>query len=204
MENSGSVSGWIGHLKAGDPAAAQPLWERYFRRLVRLARTRLAPARLRAGDEEDVALSAFDSFFRGARAGRFPELADREGLWRLLVTLTARKAFDRVRDERRLKRGGGAVLDVSALTAESDGGQTAPEFEWFVSQGPTPEAAALVADECRRLLELLGTDELRTVAVWKMEGYTNEEVAEKLQCAPSTVERKLQRIRARWQEEVGT
>ena len=204
MDNRGSISGWIGHLKTGDGAAAQPLWERYFRRLVRLARTKLTPGRLRGGDEEDVALSAFDSFFRGARAGRFPLLADREGLWRLLVTLTARKAFDRVRDEGRLKRGGGAVFAQSALGSAMDGGPPESEFDWFVSRGPTPEAAALVAEECRRLLDLLQTEELRTVAIWKMEGYTNEEVAAKLDCAPSTVERKLQRIRARWQEEVAT
>jgi DNA-directed RNA polymerase specialized sigma24 family protein len=35
-----------------------------------------------------------------------------------------------------------------------------------------------------------------------MEGYTNDEIAAKLDCAPSTVERKLQRIRAQWQQEI--
>ncbi len=59
-----SVSHWLMQLKAGDPAAAQPLWERYFHRLVELARQRLTPASRRAADEEDAALSAFDSFFR--------------------------------------------------------------------------------------------------------------------------------------------
>src|SRR5207249_6675395 len=61
-----SVSAWIDRLKDGDPAAAQPLWERYFGRLVGLARDRLRGAARRAADEEDVALSAFDSFCRGA------------------------------------------------------------------------------------------------------------------------------------------
>jgi DNA-directed RNA polymerase specialized sigma24 family protein len=200
MSDRGSVSSWIDHLKAGDHGAAQPLWERYFLRLARLARAKLPEGRRRAADEEDVALSAFDSFFRGAKAGRFPQLADREDLWRLLVTLTARKAFDQTRDEHRLKRGGGAVLDEAAVSPR--GGQKLSDFEWFVSRDPTPEAAALVAEECRRLLALLTGDELRSIAIWKMEGFTNDEIAARLDCAPSTVERKLQRIRAQWRQEL--
>src|SRR5688572_28818917 len=183
MASEGSVSRWIELLRHGDYAAAQPLWERYFNRLVGLARTKLADGRRRAADEEDVSLSAFNSFCQGAAAGRFPQLADRDDLWRLLVTLTARKAFDQMRDEHRLKRGGGAVLGQSALTA--GGADAEAEFERFVGREPTPESAALVAEECQRLLARLKTDELRTIAVWKMEGYTNDEIAAKLDCAPS-------------------
>src|SRR5215213_1999197 len=163
MAPEGSVSRWIELLKAGDYAAAQPLWERYFQRLVGLARTKLPGSRRRAADEEDVALGAFDSFCRGAEANRFPQLADRDDLWRLLMTLTARKAFDQVRDEHRLKRGGGAVLGQSALRA--GGADDEAEFERFVGREPTPEAAAMVVEECRRLLARLKTDELRTIAV---------------------------------------
>ena len=199
MSSEGSVTGWLSQLKGGDPDAAQQLWQRYFARLVGLARLRLEGTPRRAADEEDVALSAFNSFCDGVQKGRFPRLDDRDDLWRLLVTLTARKAFDQVRDEHRLKRGGGAVLGQSALKAA--GGDAGSEFERFVGREPTPESAALVAEECRRLLARLKTDELRTIAVWKMEGYTNDEIAAKLDCAPSTVERKLQRIRAQWEEE---
>jgi DNA-directed RNA polymerase specialized sigma24 family protein len=200
MATEGSVSRWIELLKDGDYAAAQPLWERYFDRLVGLARTKLADGRRRAADEEDVSLSAFDSFCRGAAEGRFPRLADRDDLWRLLVTLTARKAFDQMRDDRRLKRGGGAVLGQSALAAVGSADDVA--FERFCGREPTPESAVMVAEECGRLLARLKTDELRTIAIWKMEGYTNEEIARRLDCATTTVERKLQRIRAQWQEEI--
>src|SRR3954462_9409304 len=109
MRPEASVTQWIDRLKAGDPDAAQQLWERYFRRLVGLARLKLRNAPRRAADEEDVALSAFDSFCRHAGRGRFPQLLDRDSLWRLLAVLTARKAAHLVRDERRQKRGGGAV-----------------------------------------------------------------------------------------------
>src|SRR5258708_5465897 len=105
MPSEGSVTRWLDRLKAGDPVAAQSLWERYFRRLVGLARKRLRNDRPRVADEEDVALSAFDNLCRGAKQGRFPRLDDRDDLWRVLVALTVRKASKVVRDEGRQKRG---------------------------------------------------------------------------------------------------
>src|SRR5262249_53245000 len=92
MASEGSVTRWLPLLQAGDPAAVQQLWERYFRRLVGLARLKLRGAPCCAAYEEDVALSAFATFVRHAERGRFPALADRDGLWRLLVTITVRKA----------------------------------------------------------------------------------------------------------------
>src|SRR5229473_4615747 len=97
LTSNGSVTYWVGQLKAGDAAAAQPLFDRYFGQMVRLARARLQgkPPGCVA-DEEDVALSAFDSFCRGAEQGKFPQLKDRDNLWPLLVVITARKALDQV------------------------------------------------------------------------------------------------------------
>ena len=68
----------------------------------------------------------------------------------------------------------------------------------MLGQEPTPEFAAQVAEEFERLLDRLGDADLRTIAVWKMEGYTTEEIAAKLRRAPRTVERKLDLIRRRW------
>jgi DNA-directed RNA polymerase specialized sigma24 family protein len=196
-----SVTHWVGQLKVGDAEAAQRLWERYFHRLVGLARKKLRPAGRRAADEEDVALSAFDSFCRGAGLGHFPQLDSRDNLWRLLVTLTARKAFDLERAEHCEKRGGGAVGGESGLTAPDESGYG---FEQVIGREPTPAFAAQVADECRRLLGLLDSDELRSIAVWKMEGDTVEQIAARLGCAPSTVERKMRRIRGYWADEAHT
>src|SRR4030088_2057937 len=104
MSSAGFVTQWIGQLKDGSPAAAQKLWEGYFQKMVELARRKLHGLPGRAADEEDVALSAFNSFCRGAGAGRFPQLSDRANLWPLLVAITAHKAVDLLRRERRLKR----------------------------------------------------------------------------------------------------
>jgi DNA-directed RNA polymerase specialized sigma24 family protein len=193
MTSPGSITHWIGQLKSGEPAAAQPLWEGYFQKMVELARQKLQGLPRRAADEEDVALSAFDSFCRGAGAGRFPQLSDRNSLWPLLVAITAHKAVDLLRHERRLKRGGPPAPEG---VAPAEAG-----VEEVVGREPTPEFAAQVAEECQRLLDRLGDEGLRSVALWKMEGYTTEEIAARLGCVPRTVERKLRAIRELWGEE---
>jgi DNA-directed RNA polymerase specialized sigma24 family protein len=190
MSSADSVTHWLRQLQAGDRAAAQPLWERYFQQMVQLARHKLQNLPRRAADEEDVALSAFDSFCRGAEAGKFPQLDDRDSLWPLLVVITARKAADLIQHERRQKRGGGAVQDE-------------PGLDQVIGHEPTPEFAAQVAEECCRLLEGLPDAGLRDVAQWKLESYTNDEIARKLGCVRRSVERKLQLIRSLWEREGG-
>src|SRR5262249_20340912 len=154
----GSVTNWIGQLQADDAGAAQKLWERYFQRLVGLARKKLQDAPRGAADEEDVALSAFASFCRNASGGKFPQLTDRDDLWRLLVTITARKAFHLRRDEGRQKRGGGDVLSLGQVCGPASGAPSV--LEQLVDREPTPDFAALVAEESRRLLHCLGDDQL--------------------------------------------
>jgi len=196
MANSDdSVSCWLGPLQRGDEAAAQELWQRYYERLVGLARRKLSE--LRDHDAaEDVALGAFDSFCRGAHQGRFPQLSDRESLWRVLVIITARKAAHYRRDARRQKRGGpGAGNGPVGQDSEAT-------LEQIVSREPTPEFVAEAADQCRHLLRRLGAPQLQSIAVWRMEGYTVEEIAQKLSCDARTVKRRLDLIRRLWEEEL--
>jgi DNA-directed RNA polymerase specialized sigma24 family protein len=197
VSRDGSVSRWLGPLQAGDALAAQQLWQRYFPRLVGLARQRLKGAPRRKADEEDVALSAFDSFCRCAEQGRFPDLTDRECLWRLLLVMTARKAAHLLRDEGRLKRGGG-MQRVS--DREEDGDEEL--LDQVLSREPTPELAAQMSEECERLLRQLGDDELRQVALLRMESYTVVEIATRLGYAARSVKRKLRLIRSIWENEV--
>jgi DNA-directed RNA polymerase specialized sigma24 family protein len=146
-----------------------------------------------------VVQSAFDSFFRAAEQGRFPRLTDRTDLWRLLVVITARKAIDLVQREKSLRNGGGKVAGESALLLAL-GEDAEAGIEQVVGNEPTPEFAVEVAEECQRLLDQLPDEQLRTIAVWKMEGYTNEEIGQKLDCARATVERRLKVIRKLWNE----
>ena len=193
---NGSVTHVLRQLQAGDPAAAQQLWERYFCRLVDLARKRLQRAPCRTIDEEDVALSALDSFCRGAERGRFPNLADRDCLWRLLVVMTERKAMHLRRDEGRLKRGGGARFASDTPNDPDD----ESVLGQVLSREPTPADAAQVTEECERLLAGLGDEKLKSVALLRMEGYTEQEIADRMGCVARTVKRKLELIRNTWKK----
>ncbi len=199
MSAGGSVTYWLGRLKEGEREAVQKLWHEYFQRLVGLARKKLRNVPRRSADEEDVALSAFHSFCRCAAAERFPRLDDRDDLWQVLVLLTARKASNLVEHEGRHKRGGGKVYNASALGGEGGGPEAA--FVDLVSREPEPAFAAEVAEQCQHLLDRLGTADLRTIAVWKMEGHTNGEIAARLGRSQATVERKIQLIRGLWEKE---
>jgi DNA-directed RNA polymerase specialized sigma24 family protein len=197
-EDEGSVTHWIGELKAGDDAAAQRLWHRYFEELVRLARARLGAASRAVADEEDVALSAFHSLCEGATHGRFAQLEDRDELWRLLATIAGRKALDQTRSQHRQKRGGGRVRDEAALTGPDS---SAGGLDQVAGPMPTPEFAAIMDEECRHLLGTLKDESTRQVALLRMEGYSGDEIAERLGCNRRTVTRKLDLIRRRWREE---
>ena len=191
------VTQWIGRLEAGEPDAAQKLWEAYFARLVGVARRRLRAQPRRAADEEDVALSAFNSFCVGVRQGRFPRLDDRDDLWRLLLLLTDRKASNQRKHATRRRRGGGKVLDEGALgPADPAGGSP---LAGLPGPAPSPEYAAQVAETWRELFGRLRDPELEAVALLKMEGYRLEEIAERLGCVPRTVQRQLRLIRHIWE-----
>jgi DNA-directed RNA polymerase specialized sigma24 family protein len=192
MPSDGSITRWLGKLKAAEPAAAQLLWDRYFRRLVGLARLKLRGVPRQNADEEGVALSAFYSFCREAGGGQFPQLLDRDGLWRLLAVITARKAAHLVRDEARLKRGGAGQVSAA---------EEASALEQLLSREPTAEMAAQMADQCRHLLDRLGDKELEAIAVARMEGYSVEEVAARFGYAPRSIKRKLRWIRGIWEGE---
>jgi RNA polymerase sigma factor (sigma-70 family) len=200
MASDGSVTRWVTALKDGDGAAAQAIWERYHRRLVGLAREKLRAARRRAADEEDVVQNAFHSFFAGVAGGRFPRLDDRDNLWRLLVVITARKALDQLAHERSGRQGGGTLQGESRIYPVPAGWDAAA-IDHVVGDEPTPEFAAQVAEEYDRLLAALGDDTLRRVAVWKMEGLTADEIADRLACSRRTVARKLEAIRVIWSAE---
>ncbi|MBN2473962.1 MAG: RNA polymerase subunit sigma-70 [Pirellulales bacterium] len=201
MSQSGSVTTWIGALKEGDQLAAQKLWERYFDQLVRLARRKLAGSSRRVADEEDVALIAFDGFCRAATRGCFPQLRDRDDLWRLLVSITAWRAADQIHHQRRQKRGGGKPRG-GGVSAPGRFDSSTPEIDQIVGQMPTPEFAALAAEEFQRLLDLLDDETLCRLALWKMEGFSNGEIADRLDCSLRTIERKLHLIRRKWSQEM--
>ncbi len=201
MPGEDSVSRWLDGLREGNDADVQRLWDRYFQRLVHLASARLPGNARRAADEEDVALSAFNSFCDRVVRGQFPELVDRDDLWRLLVTITTRKVFESVRRETRKKRGGGRVRGGSAFM---DGDAIDQGMAQVLSREPDPEVAAQFAEDYERLINKLEDPALKSVALRKLAGDSSEEIAAELGTSRRTIDRKLTLIRRIWQEELGS
>lgn len=196
---------WYQSLQAGDADAASKLFEHCFPRLLGHARRKLPSHLRRVLDEEDVALSAFESFCRGAQRGTLGDIENRDELWRLLICITARKGLAHVRHELRQKRGGGKVRGESIFTK----GDGSPAGMDQVSGGDlSPETLAQFDDQCRHLLQALGDETLQTIALLRLEGYSVAEIASRLDCAKRSVERRLSLIRKTWQtteeEEHGT
>jgi DNA-directed RNA polymerase specialized sigma24 family protein len=208
--DSASITGWIEALKAGDSRAEDVLWQQYFQRVFQLARRRLGAAPHRTvEDAEDAAVSVFYTLYAGVSRGRFNQLNDRVDLWRLLTAITMKKVPSQKQHYTRLKRSGGfpnpgvATTDGSgpdAIAPAGDATRPHDSLTEALSKEPTPEYTALFEEEYSSLLAALGDKRLEQIAVWRMEGLSNEEIAGELKCAVRTVERKLERIRAIWTE----
>ena len=197
MSSPGSVSHCIADLKTGDPAAAGELCNRYFEELVRLARKKLRGASRRVVDEEDVVVDVLDSLCRGAQCGHFPLLTDRDDLWRLLTVLTKRKAANQVKREKAEKRGDGNVQGESGLD-RAGGSASGPGIQRVAAKDPCPATLAELKEEFDRLLAALGDETLQKIAIWSMDGYTNQEIATLIGRSLASVDRKLKRIRDKW------
>ena len=134
------ITVWIDQLREGDDSAARSLWNHFFLRLYELARHKLRNTTRRVYDEEDAAQSAFNSVCAGIMAGRFPDLQDRDSLWRLMLVITAQKVANRHRYDQQQRRDVRRNLSDFILTnsdQDLDGGRVP-----LASREPTPEFAA--------------------------------------------------------------
>src|SRR5262249_25604248 len=173
-------------LREGDRQIVREFCERYGPSLQRLAAQYLPGALRRRVAPEDVVQSACRTFLRRAYEGEF-QLADSDGLWRLLCAITLTKVREQARFHRRQRRG----LDREVpLPAEAEA-TFAP-----VDPRPSPAEAAAFADQFRQLVSSLDEDERRLVDL-KLQQCTNLEAAARLGCSERTIHRILKRAQAR-------
>ncbi len=196
MSKSTNVSHWIDLVKHGDSTAANRIWQHYFERLVRSVRHRLYGQNRAVSDEEDIVLSVFDSFYSAVEKGRFPDLSDRDDLWRLLLRMSARKVVDKRRHDQRQRRGGGVNLHSFDHTTD---GENVIEA---IGNEPTPEMVLMMQESVEQFFSHLGVGQLRDLAGAKLEGYSNAELARRFDCSERTIERRLHLIREKCQQEL--
>ncbi len=179
---------WIHGLRTGDTDAADEFWRSYGTQLMRLAEQNIAARLRRRVDPEDVVQSAFRTFLRRAERGQF-ELPDDDGLWRLLCAITLNKARQQARLHTRQKR---ALDQETYLDAESTEGGAAPS-----STEPTPDEVAILVDLVERLLADTDDADERDIVTFRLQDFTNEEIARKVNCSERTVRRIVHRLRSR-------
>lgn len=193
MVNEDPVSLWIEQLRASDEVAARRVWEHFAARLYLMARRKLRPETRRVYDEEDAALSMFESVCSGMAAGRFPDLQNRDSLWRLMLVITSQKISNRHRFDQQKCR------DIRRNLADSIFSSSEGSEMPLISREPTPEFTAELEDTFERLFSCLDEPNLREIATLRMEGYTDEEIAQKLNCSRRTVQRRITIVRRHWE-----
>jgi RNA polymerase sigma factor (sigma-70 family) len=174
--------------------AVKELWDRYYSRLVELARKNSAG--LLRGDDEQAALDALLSGFAFLARENWAtgRVNDRDELWRLLIRILMRKLGKQRRIQAAAKRGSGNVRNASAF-ADADG--SAGPLDLAVGREPPPEFRAIWND----LICQLGPN-LQVVAEMTLHGYTQLEIAKTLDCSPRTITRQLTLIRETFRQNV--
>ena len=197
MPDDSEITRWIDALddqKDGEEQrAAEVIWEKFFHKLVGVAQQKMSSMPKAVRDEEDIALSAMHSFFVGKEAGNF-KLNSRDDLWRLLVTITIRKATAERRRQYAAKRGAG----FRAVSLEAD--NTADPLDQIIDQHKMPELANDVRKACDELLDSLDDEALRCTAQMKMEGCSLEEISDVLSCTLEQTKYRLKKIREKWRK----
>lgn len=192
------VSLWIDELRQADELAARKVWEHFSARLHQAARRNLRAKTKRVYDEEDVVLSMFQSLCQGLVDGRFPDLHDRDSLWRLMLVISGRKIANRHRYDQRQRRDDRRTLTESVFS-ERQLDQGDQLGDGLLSREPTPEFVAELHETSERLFAAIDEPDLKEIAMLRVEGFNDSEIADRLNCSRRTVQRRLTMIRRIWE-----
>ncbi len=200
VESGHSVSQYLSGLRTGDSKATQKIWERYFKRLIQLADRKLRSSPRGSMDEDDVVQQVFAEFFAQVQQGRFPKLDDRHDLWQILAMMVGRRSKDQIRKQSTLRAGANRVVNESAFQ-DANGSFKANVLTSIPSRDPSPAEAMEFVEALSGRLRMLSDKTLRKIAMLKLQGYSNREIAKKMRSSLRSVERTLSRIRSMWQTE---
>jgi len=170
---AGSITGWLDSVRQGNDDAAKNIWDRWYERLC--ARVSPHSGRLRIHDNEDIASDAFADFFSALREGKFSSLRNRAEIWKLLATIAVRKSVASYRFERAQRRGGGQHVYSFEEMKQKSSSMTAPRRP----------ITSVIVDE---LIRSISNPMLARVARMKIEGMTNADIANELDCSIRSVQ----------------
>jgi RNA polymerase sigma-70 factor (ECF subfamily) len=186
MSPDESFAELMARLRAGDEEAAARVFRQFTRRLIGLARARLAPIVRQKVDPEDVLQSAYRSFFRRHAHGEF-DLDGWDELWGLLTRITLRKCLDQVEHFQAARR------DVRREAARPLVTRCADPWQGLARE-PTPPEAVLLTEAVEELLRgLSGRD--REIVSLRLQGYTIAEISERLGRPERTIYRVLATVK---------
>ncbi len=200
MSSIGSLTLCIADLRSPDcrqrDEAARVIWERFSSRLQTLVRRHLDNRIRRREDENDILQSMYSSFCIGQLEGKTPP-ASREELWKLLVRITMCKVVNTAHRHMAARRD---VRREMVAGRDRSGGGESMFPQWMLEHvdrtQPSHEEKVVVLEELERLLQGL-PQELRQIVLWKLDGFTNAEIACSIGRTVRCVELKMQLIRKR-------
>ena len=190
MPDQSTISTWLRRLQGqADDLSAQKIWDRVSPRILALSRRLIQKIDADAAvDEEDVTLSVFASLYDGLQGQQFPKLQDSDGLLKLLVLMTVRKINDHSKFRRALKRNQGSQQE--SLCTE--------QMHEPADDQPDPAEEVMMADQCRAMLAQLKDPLLESIVLLKLDGCTNDEIAEQMQYSRRTIQRMLNMVKEAW------
>ncbi len=189
----GSVTAQLPRLKTAEASVEAWFVDRYFERICSLARQHLGASSRAAHDEEDVALTVMRNFLEGAKQGTFQRLRNREDLHQILLMLTKRNSVDFFRRSTRRQKN---------EVGESEFGSPEVPFASVAAMEPDRDLISEISEEIRELFRGIEheTLKLEEIAIWRLQGFSVNEIAERLELLPHTIYRRLQLIRDRWSQ----
>ena len=192
-QDSGSedISVLLDQMRDGSEVAATKLWEFYLSRLLKVSKRKLSHFKSGMADEEDVAVTAFHSFVKRIRRGDYSRINNRDEAWRMLAVIAVRKSINLVRDANSKRRS-----HVNEILASEN-------LDVCVDKSALqPDTVAMISESIEYLLGTLDSEELQEVAMLKVAGFTNLEIANRLGRSVATIERRLKLIRVTWEGEL--
>lgn len=195
-----SITRILTSTQAVDEAGAEAIWREFFPRLLRVIEAKLHDVPKRVVDRDDIAQNAMHSLFKGLQGQRFSNVSNCDELWRLLVTITARKISAQRRRSLAAKRGGGQVRGESVFQRDTD----AYGINQILDTNAMPESADKILQTYQEMLPKITDEASVQTLMQRMEGYSNVEIAERLKCSVSRVEQRMAKIRRIWMSEIET